>query len=64
MSFSYRPQGNPLARNQRKRTSDEQWVKEHHPSERRTRKRTFAVDAVDADPITSGRNDAPPADSE
>jgi hypothetical protein len=41
----------------RKKASDEQWVKEHPPSERKTRKRTFAADAVDAIPTTSGRND-------
>ncbi len=32
--------------------------------ERRIRKRIFVADAVDADPITLGRNDAPPADME
>jgi hypothetical protein len=46
----------------RKRASDEQWVKEHLPLERKTKKHTSDADGVDDVPITSERNDVLPAD--
>jgi hypothetical protein len=64
MSSSFHRQEKPQRKSLRKRASDEQWVKEHLPLERKTKKHTSAADAVDAVPITSGRSDVLPADLE